>query len=326
VTTAGPSEGRGHAVRAIALGQALGAVGATVSMTFVRGGPTPNEASSLVDAGIAVTDDLARDRWGTTVVDLPDPNEASHLALNPGLVVFDDAERFQGRAAIIVQPSLPSWSGAGFAERVLAGYAWAPIGPAWRRSPIDERSDRTVPAEHEGRQRVLVCFGGSDPAAVTARIGAVVAADDRWTTTVVAGAGYAGPDLTGVDVVRDPADLPVRVAAADLVVLGAGTMKFEVAAAGRPALLLAVADDQLPVGPPFAATGAARWLGDGRTIDPDAVRRAVAALLADAPARHTMAATGRRVVDGHGAERLAAEIIALARQTPTARTMHGGDR
>jgi spore coat polysaccharide biosynthesis predicted glycosyltransferase SpsG len=296
-------------------------------MTFVRGGPTPNEASTLVDAGIAVTDAPFTDRRGTTVVDLPDANGASDLAATPErLVVFDDAERFLGLAAIIVQPSRSSWSGAGAAERVLAGYAWAPIGPAWRRTVDDERTDRTLPDQHEGRPRVLVCFGGSDPAAVTARIGAVVAADDRWTTTLVAGADYAGPVLTGVDVLSDPTDLPAWVAAADLVVLGAGTMKFEVAAAGRPALLLAVADDQLAVGPPFAATGAARWLGDGRTIGPEAVRRAVAALLADAPARHSMAATGPRIVDGHGAERLAAEIIALARQTPTLRTMRGGDR
>jgi UDP-N-acetylglucosamine:LPS N-acetylglucosamine transferase len=89
-------------------------------------------------------------------------------------------------------------------------------------------------------------------------------------------------------------------------------MKFEVAALGRPAILLAASDDQLPVGPPFASTGAALWLGDGRTIEPEAARDAVARLLADDARRAAMSAAGRRVVDGAGADRLAAEIAALA--------------
>jgi hypothetical protein len=84
------------------------------------------------------------------------------------------------------------------------------------------------------------------------------------------------------------------------------------AALGRPAILLAASDDQLPVGPPFASTGAAIWLGDGRTIDPDVVRSEVAGLLADDAARAAMSASGRQVVDGSGADRLAAEIAALA--------------
>lgn len=265
----------------------------------------------LASDRIALVDRPVTNRHAVVVVDLPDPNEATGWpSAAERLVVLDDRETYTGRAALVVQPSLGSWAGPARAGRVLAGYEWAPIGPAWRGVVADARIG------HPGPPKVLVCFGGSDPGGVTARLGPVVTADQRWSTTVVVGPDYAGPWPSIVDVVRDPTDLPARVARADVVVLGAGTMKFEVAAVGRPALLLAVADDQLPVGPPFAATGAARWLGDGRTIDPHAVRLAVAALLDDGPARQAMAVTARQVVDGNGAERLAAEIVALVPLAP----------
>ena len=106
-----------------------------------------------------------------------------------------------------------------------------------------------------------------------------------------------------------------------LVVGGAGTMKFELALLGRPMVLLAVVDDQLPVGPPFAATGAAHYLGDGRTIDPAEVVTAVASLMADAPARAAMAERARALVDGRGADRIAAAVLRLGEPQPDSATL-----
>jgi spore coat polysaccharide biosynthesis predicted glycosyltransferase SpsG len=168
-----------------------------------------------------------------------------------------------------------------------------------------------------------VCFGGSDPARVTERLApALVARAARathdgadsaaaWSVEVIVGAGYGGGDPVDLALVRDPADLAERLAAADLVVIGAGTMKFEAACLGRPALLVAVADDQLRVGPAFAATGAADWLGDGRTLDPDRLADAVAELIGEPGRRAEMGRRGGEVVDGRGAERLALAILEL---------------
>jgi UDP-2,4-diacetamido-2,4,6-trideoxy-beta-L-altropyranose hydrolase len=113
-------------------------------------------------------------------------------------------------------------------------------------------------------------------------------------------------------VVRDPVDLDRRLAGATVVIGGAGTMKFELALLGRPMILLAVAPDQLPIGPAFAAAGAARYLGDGRTIEPAAVGAAVAELMTDETARLAMAGRGRALVDGRGADRIAAAVLELA--------------
>jgi spore coat polysaccharide biosynthesis predicted glycosyltransferase SpsG len=247
------------------------------------------------------------------VIDRPDPDAAAEAYPSSRRVVFDDVGVFSGEAAIVVQPSGDRWLGPGHAGRVLAGYRWVPIGMAWRRriARVDEASH----VQRDAHPRVVVCFGGSDPDGVTARLAPILAVDRRWSATIVVGHGYRGERPPGTDIRTDPDDLPALVAGADLALISAGTIKFEVAALGRPALLVGVADDQRDVGPAFAETGAARWIGDGRTLEPEVVRDAVAACLMDAADRAAMSAAGPSVIDGRGADRLAAEIAALTRPT-----------
>ena len=306
-TSAGTGEGRGHLARSLSLAEARWPKEVALELALARGEPTASERARAAAAGLRLVDPgtpLAPE--GLVVLDVPEPAIQAAAVAPDRLAVFDDRETYTGGAAIVIQPSLPTWSGRARAARVLAGYSWAPVGAAWR-SWIDHRE-----AAPETTQRVVVCFGGSDPLDVTARIGPAIASDSRWSTSVGVGADYRGRAGAVVRLLRDPDDLPRLVATADVALIGAGTMKFEVAALGRPAILLAVADDQLPVGPPFAATGAARWSGDGRTLAPDEVRTAVADLLGDASARAAMTRAAQGQVDGGGADRLAAEIAAVA--------------
>ncbi len=246
--------------------------------------------------------------WSSSIYQTRMP---AQLAVIPNsLVVFDDRELLRGPVNTVVQPSLPDWHGRAKAGRVLAGYSWAPVSSAWR--VVREASKADLGKSGEARWSVLVCFGGSDPAGVTARLAPEIAADDRWSTTVVLGHDQREFQVKGALTVRDPRDLPSLVAQADIVVIGAGTMKFEVACVGRPALLVAAARDQLTVGPPFAATGAAVWLGDGLTIEPEAVRDAVAVSLGDVMARIEMGRKARELVDGMGAERLTSAVLEIA--------------
>lgn len=242
---------------------------------------------------------------------MPDPGSAADRFDPDRLVVFDDGGTFAGEAAIVVQTSLPAWTGPGTAGRVLAGYDYAPIAAAYRR--LRERPVAAPRAAPGTLPRVLVCFGGSDPADVLGRIGQGLTTDPRWLAEVVVGADYHGrAESWPSPVVRDPHDLPERLAAADLAVVGVGTMKFEVACLGVPALLLAAADDQLGGASDYAATGAAAYLGDGRTADPELVRTAVSRLLADRPQRVAMSRIARALIDGEGARRIAEAVLAVA--------------
>ena len=315
VTSGDASEGRGHLARTVALAEALGEADAgSVMVAILRGRFSEAELAVLRAASVDVAAGLEDVRVpDAVVVDLPDPAEVVDRWPADRLVVFDDGDAYSGDAAVVVQPSMPAWSGSGHAGLALAGYGYAPIRPGLRRLAA-------VPPPPADPPEIVVCFGGSDPFDVSIRLvpaiaNAVAAAIDPPRAAVVAivGADYNGALADGGAwrLLRDPADLDRRLAAATLAVLGGGTLKLEAACLGVPALLAAVAPDQLAVAPAFVATGAARYLGDGRTVDPRAVGAATASLLADETTREAMARAGRAAVDGRGAERIARAIVSL---------------
>jgi spore coat polysaccharide biosynthesis predicted glycosyltransferase SpsG len=303
------AQGRGHATRALALAEALRVMDLPVELAYMFGEPSDREASRAAELDVAVVAPYTDgDRApSVSVVDLPDPNDALPAVHGSRLVVLDDRNLFRGNASIVVQPSRHAWVGPGTAERVLAGYEYIPISSEYRR--LAKRSGPS--AEPRDTAQVFVCFGGSDPGDVTRRVSGVLA-DGPWRLDVVVGPSYAGPlDELSAEVRRDPPDLASRLAESDLAVLGAGTMKFEAACLGLPMILAAAADDQLPVGKEFGATGAACWLGDGRKVDPMLVRATVEELLADRAALAAMGDRARSLVDGGGAQRIAEAIVHL---------------
>lgn len=308
LATAGPGEGRGHLARALALAEAADAQGIAAWISLLRGEPSAAERRRARAAGAAFKAPGALRGWpAPLVVDLPDPNEADPAVLERA-TVFDDREILSSPARVVVQPSLPAWTPAPGARagRTLVGYAFAPLGRSVLRAAGQRRPrhDRATP-------RVLLCFGGSDPHDVTARLGGALAADPRWSLDLVVGPDYGGAaEADDLAVEREPADLVGRLVAADVAVIGAGTMKFEAAALGVPAVLVAVADDQVPVGPPFAAAGAAVWAGDGRRVDPTIVVELLAALALDPGRRAEMARRGPEVVPGDGAPRIVGATMA----------------
>ena len=309
VTSGGPREGRGHVSRAVTLAQALTDAGAEVAIQLLRGELTDRQAEALRASGVQVGVEPAAP--GAVVVDVPDPDEGAGARPRDRVVVFDDVERFTGDAAIVVQPSLPTWNGRATAGRVLAGWAYAPI-----RHELRELAARS-PEPASDVPEVVVTFGGGDPADVSARLVPAIASalSSRAAVTAIVGPAYAGTLRRGDGwtLVRDPSDLDLRLARATVAVIGGGTMKAEVALLGVPAIMVAVSDDQPPVAPAFAATGASEFVGDGRTIDPEVVAAATRTLLDDPVRRAAMREAGRAAVDGAGADRLADAILDLAR-------------
>ena len=302
------------------MAEALAATGARLSVELLRGELTTTQARRLAALGVVLEPPEAPD---AVLADLPDPNAVGRRWPADRLAVFDDREWFRGAAAVVIPPSLPAWRGRAPAARVLAGYAFAPI-----RSRLQQLAADPIRAANPGEDGhgLVVCFGGSDPADVGGRLSDAWAdLTLGWAATVIVGSGYRGvlssaragsgtadPARPQTLVLRDPPDFDRRLADARLVVAAAGTMKFELALLGRPAILVAVTDDQLPVGPPFAMAGTARFLGDGRHLDPSVLRAAIHDLIGDPESRASMSAHGRALVDGRGAERLAAVILEVA--------------
>lgn len=325
ITAAAHADGQGHLSREATLAAALARFGVEVTVRMLRGAPTDGQRAKLAAIGARLELGAGAPLLGAVaVVDLPDPNEVAADLDPERLVVFDDRETYRGRAAVVVQPSLPRWSGPADAARVLEGYRWVPIRAGLVAGARAASAAVIAPAP------VVVCFGGSDPDDVASRLVPAVADAVRTVlaaptgagrvppaTTAVVGPGYRGRLAEGKawTLLRDPADLDRRLAGARVALVGAGTMKFELAVLGIPTVSVAVADDQLVAGPVFATTGATRFVGDGRTVDPGQVARAVADLVVDSTSLQQMRQAARGALDGAGADRLARVILEVARGT-----------
>jgi UDP-N-acetylglucosamine--N-acetylmuramyl-(pentapeptide) pyrophosphoryl-undecaprenol N-acetylglucosamine transferase len=114
----------------------------------------------------------------------------------------------------------------------------------------------------------------------------------------------------------DLGDFADALAAADLVVARAGGSLFELAAHGRPAILVpypqAAADHQSANARWMAQAGAAVVIPDGE-LSPARLARETAALLADGPRLRAMATASARLGRPDAARDVAAELLEAAR-------------
>lgn len=198
--------------------------------------------------------------------------------------------------------------------RCLLGPRYALLRPAF----AELRAQR--PARSGEVRRLVVCFGGADPADHTAAalqaLAAFVARLER--VDVFAGAAYAHrPALAdrcaalGARVVLHPphADPAPALAQADLALGAGGTMNWERACLGVPTLAFGIADNQVAVLGELLAGG--HLLGEAEMLRPAPARIAAwlevalhsPALLAG------LAERSRALVDGEGARRVAAELL-----------------
>jgi UDP-N-acetylglucosamine--N-acetylmuramyl-(pentapeptide) pyrophosphoryl-undecaprenol N-acetylglucosamine transferase len=129
----------------------------------------------------------------------------------------------------------------------------------------------------------------------------------------------ARPRQAGYDLREylDLADFADALAAADLVIARAGGSLFEIAAHGRPAILVpyphAAADHQAANAHWMAQGGAAVVIADGE-LSATRLARETAALLADPQRLRAMAAAARRLARPDAAEAVAAELLEAVRR------------
>lgn len=174
---------------------------------------------------------------------------------------------------------------------------------------------RTTPAV---ARRLLVTFGGSDPANVTARVSNAVHHLERdvEVRVVVGGSNPHCVDIERLgrhgrphaDVLVDTNGMRESLAWADAAVCAAGSTAWELAAMAVPAIVIAVAENQEPVAESLDKAGLAWNLGPVASCSDAEIARAIERLIRDHDARAAMAARGPTVVDGKGAARVAGRL------------------
>jgi spore coat polysaccharide biosynthesis predicted glycosyltransferase SpsG len=172
----------------------------------------------------------------------------------------------------------------------------------------------------EAAVRVLVLAGGSDPADATNLVLSALEPDQHaFEITIVIGGANPRADairrrcarLGRVTVLENVKDLRPAMIAADLAIATVGGTMWELARCGVPTLLLSATDAHTELAASAHAYGAHQWLGDARAVSKGDVRDAVLRLAGDWTAREGMRVLGQRLVDGHGADRVAEALSTI---------------
>ena len=101
----------------------------------------------------------------------------------------------------------------------------------------------------------------------------------------------------------------------DAAVCGGGQTLYELAATATPAVALLVADNQRRNIQFMSRLGCCLWIGSPTDADLEAkLKAAISELDRNSQLRSSMGMAGHSVVDGHGAHRAAAELVAVLAQ------------
>jgi spore coat polysaccharide biosynthesis predicted glycosyltransferase SpsG len=317
----GAAVGLGHVRRCLALAHALAPHARTrfllrgddVTAAVVRrAGVEPLAVAPGIEATLAAAGAVGA---AALVVDSYAIDPAALAAAPRGgaaLGIVDDAGRFPLAVDVVVNSALgvapPAVPGD---TEYLLGPGFALLAPEFAAAP-PARPGREV-------RRVLVTLGGVTRADVIQLVaGAVRRAIPAELDVVVGPAGDAyervRAALAGLPEVRyhrAPSGMRPLMIETDLAIAAGGVTVYELAAAGIPTVGIALAANQRPNLEGLAAAGAIVRAGDADDAGvASRVEAAVAALAADRDRRADLARRARSLVDGRGAARVAARLLA----------------
>jgi UDP-2,4-diacetamido-2,4,6-trideoxy-beta-L-altropyranose hydrolase len=192
--------------------------------------------------------------------------------------------------------------------RQLLGPHYALLGPEYAQlHPL-------VPPRTELR-RVLVFFGGVDPANLTGRALEALMDPALAHLAVDVVLGGQSPHRKAVEelVARRPhttlhgplPSLAGLIARADLAIGAGGATTWERACLGLPSLVVAIAANQLPFAQALDQAGHLELLGDGASVSVEQIRSALLARIAESYAGEGV----HDLTDGWGASRLATAML-----------------
>ncbi len=327
--------GMGHVMRCLALAQSWIGFGGTVRLACTAIPPAISERYHDEGAEVALHDrwppeDLVDDAAAVVVdgLDIPDSDLAALAATGLPLAMIDDmGHRAAYPGALVVNQNLHA------APALYAGKTGARLclGPSWgllrREFRTDGAEARPVP---EIAHRLLILMGGADPKGYSALVLDAVAqaaetlAGEPEVILVVGAANPALPELerraallpVRIEVRHDVRDMAGLLGSVDLAVSAAGSTVLEMAALGVPMVIGAQNESEVGPAAALARKGAAFDMGPLDRLDPDTLTRTVIALAQDGDQRQAIAQRARRLVDGLGADRVAATLAGLLGRQP----------
>ena len=230
------------------------------------------------------------------------------------LVYMDDLNAFDYPADVVVNYNLYSRAAAYPSDRYCL------LGPQY--APLRQQFRRLVPyVVRERAEGVLFSTGGTDPYHIALRCVEYLRENPPEVNTVyhlILGAmnqdaGQIRGTAAGLPYIilhQQVTDMCGLMRKCDIAVSAAGTTLYELCACGVPAVTYVLADNQIDGAAAFQEAGIMPCAGDVRE-EPEFVRcifSELQRLMDDWEARRKISARMQNLVDGMGAERLAAAI------------------
>ena len=169
--------------------------------------------------------------------------------------------------------------------------------------------------------RLLINFGGADSTNETARILGLLQDLLPPAVSVDVVLGATNPHVKQIRSLASTArPISVHVATdrmaelmsqADAFVGAGGSTTWERLCLGLPALVVAVAENQVPTAQYLGKLGVIDYVGAASAVTVDALRASLARFLIDHEGRARMAELGMQLVDGRGAERVTDCLLAF---------------
>lgn len=162
--------------------------------------------------------------------------------------------------------------------------------------------------------KVLVTMGGSDPANVTLKVIEALAGAKIDGLECMVVAGGSNPHVASLEaavrhaavpihLVKNATNMPELMAWADIAIAGAGSTCWEMCLLGLPALLIDLAENQLPIARRLAELEVSVHIGDAQSVTPANIALCAERLLRSQSSRTEMSRKSADLVDGDGAAR-----------------------
>lgn len=173
--------------------------------------------------------------------------------------------------------------------------------------------DQEIREINQKAQEVLLCFGGGDEYNLSARVAWILSRFSGIKITIVLGAAFKlEEELREIvsqfpqppTVIKDTKEMKQLFLQSDLAVCAGGSILYELAITGTPAVIIPMNDHQVENAEEFEKFGSVISVGLHSEIEDQDIENAIKHLF-DFSRRKSMSEAGKKITDGKGAERIA---------------------
>lgn len=313
--------GLGHIMRCLCLAEALKKEGfnsffisknyGETVLTLIRSKGFELEA---LPAELSLAEDLCRTlktvkekKADAVIVDSYSMDETYLKKMKqPGtyLISIDDKAKVKLPSDLVINCNL----GVSFADYPNLDKSRILLGPSYAILRSEFKETRTVRSFEEKAKKVLISFGGSNTSDLVKRIIQILLQVPELQITAIGLESLDGIDQSRVEIKKNTGNMAELMADADLGILSAGTIAWEAACMGLPAILIQIADNQQKNAEELDKLGISVNAGPAKSLNDSKLREHFQKLLNSRFEREKRSASGQKLVDGAGAARIVSEI------------------